>query len=190
MNADDTPVPGAALLLLLRSLHCGPKKEGAYHDPTSSDFRKTVNRKIEVEASRQQTHPYKLGFQHSIIIIRHFGHFFHFLSVISYFKWCYYWKLKWTQNVKVVYGLLLLLLWVLWFGSASGFSQSPDSEFVYNKVIFLHNNYTVRVAPVHDTFIFPSDIFGSSNVLQSPRYVYGLVITRGGKYARAKIYNM
>lgn len=59
----------------------GPEK--VYHDPTSSDIRKTVNRKREVEASRQPTHPYKLGFQHSIIIIRHVGHIF-----FLFFRFC------------------------------------------------------------------------------------------------------
>lgn len=66
-------MPGAALGVVVRSAFGASSR---HHDPTSSDIRKTVNRKKEVEASRQQTHPYKLGFQHSIIIIRHVGHYF------------------------------------------------------------------------------------------------------------------
>lgn len=87
-------VPGAAFFAAV-AVAAVFGQEKVYHDPTSSDIRKTVNRKREVEASRQPTHPYKLGFQHSIIIIRHVGQYFVFLffccsSFISHLERCYY----------------------------------------------------------------------------------------------------
>lgn len=75
-------VPGAAYCAAVVVVVMFWTREAIFHDPTSSDIRKTVNRKREVEASRQPTHPYKLGFQHSIIIIRHVGHYF-FVSCFS-----------------------------------------------------------------------------------------------------------
>lgn len=66
----------------------------------------------------------------------------------------------------------------------------PDSEFVYNKVIFLHNNYTVLGLCNADSVDFPQKLFGFR--LISPEhltiYAYSRVIMRGEKYARAKIY--
>lgn len=89
-------VPGAAFFAAVVVVF---EQEKVYHDPTASDIRKTVNRKREVEASRQPTHPYKLGFQHSIIIIRHVGHFcfFFFYFCVVHLSF-HFWNDATTEN--------------------------------------------------------------------------------------------